>query len=265
MNGNKSALKVFEFENSRSIRVIDISGEPWFVAKDICEILEIQNSRDTLAKVIDDEEKGVAKIYTPGGEQEMTIINESGLYTLILRSNKPEAKKFRKWVTAEVLPTIRKTGSYSTIQKPEEIFSDPNTIIRICENWRTDRERMLALEAKVERDEVKVAFYDTVADSKDAIDMQRAAKVLDFEGIGRNNLFEFLREREILMDTNLPYQKYIDSGHFRVIQSHWHKDGEPRIYFKTLIYQKGLDFVRRKLLDAGYKPRKITFLPAASA
>ena len=124
---------------------------------------------------------------------------------------------------------------------------------------------MLVLEAKVERDEPKVAFYDAVVDSKGAIDMQRAAKVLDFEGIGRNNLFEFLRERGILMDNNLPYQSFIDREYFRVIQSHWQKDGEPRIYFKTLIYQKGLDFIRRKLLDAGYKPRKITLLPAVPA
>ncbi len=91
-------------------------GSVWFVAKDVCDALGYENSRKAVAK-LDDDEKGVTKSYTPGGKQEMTIINESGLYHLILRSNKPEAKKFRKWVTGEVLPALRKYGSYSISQQ----------------------------------------------------------------------------------------------------------------------------------------------------
>lgn len=103
-------IQVFDFENN-AVRVVEKESEPWFVAADVCRILDIKNSRDAVAD-LDDDEKGVANTDTLGGKQEMRVINESGLYNLIFRSRKPEAKKFRKWVTAEVLPSIRKTGSY---------------------------------------------------------------------------------------------------------------------------------------------------------
>lgn len=94
------------------VRTVMIDDTPWFVAKDVCSALGIQNHKDSVAKSLDDDEKGVEKIYSLGGVQETIVINESGLYTLIMRSNKPEAKRFRKWVTSEVLPSIRKTGQY---------------------------------------------------------------------------------------------------------------------------------------------------------
>ena len=103
-------IQVFDFEDN-AVRVVDIDGEPWFVAADVARVLDIQNIRQNLND-LDDDEKGVYNTYTPGGTQEMRVINESGLYNLIFRSRKPEAKKFRKWVTAEVLPSIRKTGMY---------------------------------------------------------------------------------------------------------------------------------------------------------
>jgi prophage antirepressor-like protein len=106
------ALQIFSFEGKET-RVVDVNGEPWWVAKDVCDVLGIQNARDEVAKCLDEDEKGVDKIDTLGGKQEMNVISESGLYALIMRSNKPEAKRFRKWVTSEVLPAIRKTGSYS--------------------------------------------------------------------------------------------------------------------------------------------------------
>lgn len=107
-----NALQVFNFEK-RDVRVVMKKDEPWWVAKDVCDVLGYENSRKALADHIDEDEKGVTKCDTPGGPQEMNIITESGLYTLIMRSNKPEAKRFRKWVTSEVLPALRKTGSYS--------------------------------------------------------------------------------------------------------------------------------------------------------
>jgi prophage antirepressor-like protein len=96
---------------AKPVRVIDRDGQPWWVLKDVCDVLEINNSR-MVADRLDDDEKGVSQTYTPGGSQEATIISESGLYSVILRSDKPEARKFRKWVTSEVLPSIRKTGGY---------------------------------------------------------------------------------------------------------------------------------------------------------
>lgn len=111
-NPHNLSPSVFHFEESADVRVIVKEGEPWFVAKDVCDVLGLTNSRVS-TQSLDPDEKGVSKVYTPaGGEQEMTIINESGLYALVIRSNKPNARKFRKWITAEVLPAIRKTGRY---------------------------------------------------------------------------------------------------------------------------------------------------------
>lgn len=107
-----SAPTVFQFQESTQLRVVTIDGEPWFVAADVCAALSITNEQ---TRRLDEDEKGLRSIQTPGGQQEMTVINESGLYSLILGSRKPEAKPFKKWVTSEVLPSIRKTGSYSVI------------------------------------------------------------------------------------------------------------------------------------------------------
>lgn len=106
-------LTVFKFEGTREVRTVLKDGEPWFVAKDICVALNILWQGSKSLDFLDEDEKGVGFFPTPGGDQEMVIISESGLYTLIVRSNKPEAKAFRKWVTSEVLPTIRKTGQYT--------------------------------------------------------------------------------------------------------------------------------------------------------
>lgn len=106
-----NAIQIFSY-NGKEVRTTEINGDTWFIAKDVCDILEISNHRDATSN-LDDDEKGVAKIDTLGGMQNMTVINESGLYTLLMRSNKEEAKPFRRWVTHDVLPSIRKTGSYS--------------------------------------------------------------------------------------------------------------------------------------------------------
>ena len=112
-----NSLQVFDY-NGKVVRTVEKNNDVWFVAKDVCDILDIQNSRDSIAKVLDDDEKGVAKIYTPGGFQDMTVISEAGLYTLTLRSNKEEAKPFRRWVTHDVLPQIHKTGTYTVNPSP---------------------------------------------------------------------------------------------------------------------------------------------------
>lgn len=111
-------MTVFKFEESTPIRSLIKDGEPWFVAKDICGVLGLTNSRVAVGP-LDEDEKGVSKVYTPSGEQEMCVINESGLYALVIRSNKPNARKFRKWITSEVLPSIRKIGKYAAPVQPE--------------------------------------------------------------------------------------------------------------------------------------------------
>lgn len=113
----ENGIQVFENSGLGSVRVVMHNGEPWFVAKDVCDCLELTNTAQTIS-YLDDDEKGVTTNYTPGGKQEMSIISEAGLYSLILRSRKPEAKAFKRWVTHDILPSIRKTGGYSTPSAP---------------------------------------------------------------------------------------------------------------------------------------------------
>ena len=123
-----NSLQLFADKGFR-VRVVMRDGEPWFVAKDVCECLDLANSRDAVSR-LDDDEKGVGKADTLGGSQDMMLISESGLYTLVMRSNKPDAKVFRKWVTSEVLPSIRKTGGYG-IRTVDDMINDPDTAIRL--------------------------------------------------------------------------------------------------------------------------------------
>lgn len=114
-----SEISIIKF-NTNAIRIVMKDDDPWFVAADVCAVLGIKNASDALAKSLDSDEKGVEIIYTLGGQQKLNVVNESGLYSLVLRSNKPEARKFRKWVTSEVLPSIRKTGQYVMRITPEQ-------------------------------------------------------------------------------------------------------------------------------------------------
>lgn len=130
---------------------------------------------------------------------------------------------------------------------PSYQIADP---IKRAEAWIEEQKEKIALENKVKADKPKVEFFDAVADSKTAVSMNEVAKCLAIPGYGRNNLFKFLRNKNILMDNNLPYQEYIDRGYFRVIEQKWTgKDGMPQISYKTLAYQKGLDFIRKIIND----------------
>lgn len=122
-------LDIFEYQNEQEVRTAEINGEIWFVVKDVCNVLDIANYRNVLSK-LDEDEKGVHLLDTPGGKQNLSVVNESGLYAIIIRSNKPEAKKFRKWVTSEILPQIRKTGAYAIRGSATPAF-----IKRFNDNW----------------------------------------------------------------------------------------------------------------------------------
>ena len=157
-NQQAAHLQVFYNESENvSIRTTMIDDEPWFVAKDVCMLLDLSNPRDILAKVLDDDEKGVDTIYTPGGKQQMSIINESGLYHLIFVSRKPEAKAIRRWVTGTVLPSIRRTGSYTVGSQPEERTRLPLPRFRAYfKEWKESltpyiRRKDLALVAETEK------------------------------------------------------------------------------------------------------------------
>ena len=237
-------IQIFNNETFGEIRTLSINGEPWFVAQDIAGALGYGNSRDAVFKHVDADDKGVAKCDTLGGAQDMTVINESGMYSLILGSKLTNAKKFKHWVTSEVLPSIRKTGGYNLPQTYPEA-------LRALADQAEKAEKLLIqnneLQLVNQEMKPKAEFFDAVAGSKKAMSMEEVAKILSYPGIGRNKLFEILRNQNILQSDNIPYQKYIDSGYFRVIEQKYNVGDEVRINIKTLVFQKGVDFIRKTL------------------
>ena len=231
-------LQIFNNEEFGSVRTITKDNEPMFCLSDICKALEIKNATDVAKRLEEDE---VTRLNLGSQSGETNFVTESGLYAVILRSDKPNAKKFRKWVTSEVLPSIRKNGGYIANQEqmtPEQIVA--NALI-VAQNIISQKDR------QIEEMKPKAEFFDTVADSKTAISMNEVAKVLNIKGYGRNNLFEFLRNSKVLDRWNVPYQRYVDNGWFRVIEQHYQKNGEPIVTTKTLVYQKGVDGIRKMI------------------
>jgi prophage antirepressor-like protein len=244
-------LQIFKNDEFGEIRILMRDGEPWFVASDICKVLELSNITETLKRVDEDELSITEVIDSLGRRQQVYIVNEAGLYNLILLSRKSEAKKFKRWITHEVLPSIRKHGAYLTPEKIEEVLLNPDTIIQLAQQLKEEKQKRLEAEKTIQIMKPKAEFFDAVAGSKDAIDMNRAAKLIYEETrMGRNKLFKLLREKGVLMKDNIPYQEYIDKGYFRTIEQKYTKpDGTTHIYIKTLVYQKGLDFIRKVIKE----------------
>lgn len=224
-------LQIFNFKESE-VRIILIDNQPHFVLKDICNILEIKNATD-VAKRLDDDE--VTRFNLGGLSGDSNVVNESGLYNVILRCDKPKAKPFRKWVTSEVLPQIRKTGSYGV----------PHSFSEALMLAAKQQEEIEKQELLLQTQKPKVEFFDQVASSSDAIEMATVAKTLNIKRLGRNKLFQILRDNKILRHNNQPYQEYCDRGYFRVVEQKYNVDGEIRISQKTLVYQKGVDYIRK--------------------
>lgn len=234
-------LQIFKNAEFGEVRTIVIDNEPWFVGKDVTEILGYVNASKALADHVDDDDKLNNESLSSLGQRGGWLINESGLYSLILSSRLPEAKKFKHWVTSEVLPAIRKTGAYhipQTYQDALRALAD-----EVEQREKLERERQVLLP--------KAEFFDAVTDSKTAVSIGDAAKVLD-AGIGQNKLFAWLRDRNILRGDNTPYQRYIDNGYFRVVEQKYQVNGETRISIKTLVFQKGIDYIRKQLIKEGY-------------
>jgi len=248
----KNELEIFKNEEFGEIRTIIIDGEPWFVGKDIATALGYSNTRDALAKHVDDEDKGVAKCDTPSGKQNMSIINESGLYALIFGSKLESATRFKHWVTSEVLPSIRKHGAYMTNEVIERTLTDPDYLIQLATALKEERQARKLAEEKIEKQKPLVDFANQVSDTTDLIDMKTMAKLLKDNNIdiGRNRLFEFLRIRKILMKDNQPYQQYVDAGYFKVIE-HTYTDflGQTKTRRQTLITGKGQLYITKKVKE----------------
>lgn len=241
-------LQVFTKDEFGTIRTVQLNNETYFVGKDVAEALGYKNTRDALVAHVAEEDKNTVAISDGNrGNPNQTVINESGLYALIFGSKLESAKRFKHWVTSEILPSIRKHGMYAV----DDLINDPDLAIKAFTALREERNKNKLLMEDVKRMKPKEEFFDAVADSKDAIEIGKVAKVLNFHGIGRNKLFEILRRKGILMKDNIPYQKFIDNGCFRTIEQKYSlPDGETRISIKTLVYQKGVDYIRKVLETA---------------
>ncbi|MGG4042091.1 phage antirepressor KilAC domain-containing protein [Bacillus smithii] len=241
--------KVFQYQEHQ-VRTILKDGEPWFVAKDVCNVLEIKNSRDAISR-LDDDEKDVALTDTLGGKQEMAIVNEPGLYTLILGSRKPEAKAFKRWITHEVIPTIRKTGSYSIKKLDSYMIDDP---IERAKRWIEEQEEKLAIQQKLQVAAPKAEMYDVALSADNAQTMSIVAKTL---GCGRNKLFAFLRKQGVLRKNNEPYQEFIDRGYFRIRQVPIVRSNGTHNKPQTLVTAKGMDYIAKLLKKHGLLKRAL--------
>lgn len=239
-------LKIFENEAFGAVRVVERDGEPWFVARDVCECLELGNPRTSIA-LLDEDEKGVHTMDTPGGQQAMSIVSEAGLYSLILRSRKPEAKAFKRWITHEVLPAIRRHGAYLTPDMVEKVISDPDTIIRLATDLKTEREKRIALEAQAEADRPKVVFAESIEVAKTSIlvgEMAKLIKQATGYDIGQNRFFDWLRDSGYLhkggSQRNMPTQRCIEAGWMEIKEgSRIGSSGECHITRTTKITGKG--------------------------
>ncbi len=229
-----SELKIFHNPEFGKIRIVEVNNEPWFVGKDVAKILGYSNSRKALIDHIDEEDKGVTKCDTLGGTQNLTIINESGLYSLVLSSKLPTAKKFKRWVTSEVLQSIRKHGVYMTDQKAYDITHNPNTLADLL---LQAGEQLKKKDLIIQEMQPKAIFADAVSASHTSILVGELAKILKQNGvnIGQNRLFAELRDRGFLIkrkgsDWNMPTQKSMELGLFEMKETVIsHADGHTSI------------------------------------
>ena len=251
-------LKVFSDDRFGTVRTTVIDGEPYFVGKDVTGILGYSNSRKAIGDHVDEEDKGVTKCDTLGGVQDMVIINESGLYSLILSSKLPTAKEFKRWVTAEVLPSIRRHGMYAV----DEVLENPDMLIAALMELKEERKRTKALSEtvavqnqQIAEMEPKASYYDVVLNCKDLVAISVIAK--DY-GWSANKLNRYLHEKGIQYKQGnvwLLYQKYAERG-FTSTKTHnfLKPDGTIHISVHTYWTQAGRLFIYDLLKGDGILP-----------
>ena len=250
-------LMVFSSPEFGQIRTVEIGGEPWLVGKDVAKALGYKDTVNAIKAHVDEEDKrGGWQITTPSGTQEMTVINESGLYSLVLSSKLPGAKRFRRWVTGEVLPSIRKTGLYATEKTVDAILADPDVGIRLLTSLKEERARRKELEAKAQENAPKVLFADAVSAAHTSILVGELAKLLKQNGVdmGQNRLFRWLRANGYLIrrqgqDFNMPTQKAMELGLFEIKETAiTHADGHTTVSKTPKITGKGQQYFVRKFI-----------------
>ena len=252
-------LKIFENPAFGKVRVVEQGGEPWFVGKDVAAALGYSQTTKAVREHVKDSHKGVSEIDTPGGKQQLTVIDEAGLYSLVMRSKLPQAEEFQEWVTAEVLPAIRKTGGYIA---GSEKMSDAELMAKavlIAQATIKERDARIAeLESDTQRMKPKEIFADAVSASDQTILIGDLAKLIKQNGhdIGQKRMFEWLRNNGYLIkrqgaDYNSPTQRAMESGLFRIKETAvTHSDGHVTVSKTVKVTGKGQAYFVNKLLGA---------------
>lgn len=232
-------LQLFNF-NGNQVRTVLIENEPYFVGKDVADILGYERSDNAIRNRVDTEDKLTHHISASGQRRNMYIINESGLYSLILSSKLPAAKEFKRWVTKEVLPSIRKNGAYLTAEKAEEILLNPDTIINLAQQVKNERQGRLIAEQRVNELTPKATYYDTVLANEALVSITVIAKDYGMSGTKMNMLLHDLKVQYKQGKTWLLYAKYQRNGwtqsETRMVQR---KDGTEKAVLNTKWTQKG--------------------------
>ena len=236
-----------------TVRVRNTENGPVFVAADVCNVLGLGNPTMAMSRLDEDERTLISIEGLSRGNDMANAVTESGLYALVLGSRKPEAKAFKRWITHDVLPAIRKYGVYATPNAIDAMLADPDTMIRTLQALRDERAARMAAQNQLAIAAPKAEFFDAVANTEDTISVQYAAKLLN-AGMGQNRLFDWMRDNELIMDDNTPYQRYIDAGYFRVVERKGWVDGQGVRHptTQTRITQRGLAYLQKRL--AGSKP-----------
>ena len=245
-------LQIFNSEEFGAVRTVTIENEPWFVGKDVATALGYANPKNAVPTHVSEEDKLSTQIEYAGQRREVTVINESGLYALIFGSKLESAKRFKHWVTSEVLPAIRKHGVYAV----DELLSNPEMAIKAFTALKEEREKNKALEADNQRMKPKEIFADAVATSHTSILIGDLAKLLKQNGVetGQKRFFEWPRENSYLIkrkgaDWNMPTQKAMELGLFEVKESTVNNpDGSVRINKTTKVTGKGQQYFINKFL-----------------
>ena len=240
-------VKIFENHEFGEVRTTVIDGEPWFVAADVCRALDIGNSRQAMTRLDDDEKDTVTLNDGIPGNPEKTVVNEPGLYSLVLGSRKPEAKAFKRWITHEVIPAIRKTGGYHVPQSPEE---------QMAQGLLAAQKLLAEKDKRIEEMRPKEIFADAVSVSKTDILIGDLAKLIKQNGhdIGQKRLFAWLREKGYLikrkgLDWNMPTQKAMEMKLFRVKETVvTHADGHTTVSKTPKVTGKGQVYFVNKFL-----------------
>lgn len=239
---NENPVTIFESEMFGQVRTMTIEGSPWFVAADVCKALEMSDVNMSIRR-LDEDEKGTSSICTLGGTQKMSIVNEPGLYTLVLGSRKPQAKAFKRWITHEVIPQIRKTGGYIPVESKDDEVTTLSKALEIAsrtlkmkDSILQEREQLISTLLPMEK------RYNRMMNCEKLVSLNSVAKLV---GTGRSTLMNKMREDKILMKRNtdgasVPTQAYINRGYL-VTKMAWCADGVYRPVCK--VTRQGLDYL----------------------